>query len=104
MHSTRSAFNRIMMLIISLVSFGFGIVVLLLLAGWVTPRQLTPDGTTMFAQWNYFAQMRSHNPLLDILVGAICAAAGLLIFIMEVWPARRAQVQPTWQPPMTVPE
>ncbi len=106
MQSTRNAFNRFIMLIISVVSFGFGIVVLLLLAGWITPRQVTPDGATMFAQWNYFAQMRSHNPMLDVLVGVIAALAGLLIFLLEIWPARRRQVQatPAWQSPMNFPD
>lgn len=84
--NTRNAFNRFFMLVLSFVSFGFGIVVLLLLAGWIAPAQVSPNSTTFFNQWNYFAQMRSSHPLLDILVGGICAFAGLVIFIWELLP------------------
>jgi glycerol uptake facilitator-like aquaporin len=83
---TRNAFNRLFMLVISFVSFGFGIIVLLLLAGWIGPAQVSPNGTTFFNQWNYFAQVRTTHPLLDILVGGICAFAGLVILIWELLP------------------
>ena len=88
----RDTFNRILMLIVSFVSFGFGIIVLLLLAGWITPGDVSQNGTILYDVWNFFAQMRHPNPLFDILVGAICAFVGLVIFIMEVFPARRRQL------------
>ncbi|MGH2494725.1 MAG: hypothetical protein ACRDIV_08460 [Ktedonobacteraceae bacterium] len=87
----RDTFNRILMLIVSFVSFGFGIIVLLLLAGWITPGEVGIPGTILYNVWNFFAQMRHPNPLFDILVGAICAFVGLIIFLMEAFPARRQQ-------------
>jgi hypothetical protein len=84
----RNAFNRILMLVVSFVSFGFGIIVLLLLAGWITPGEVGIHGTILYGIWNFFAQMRHSNPLFDILVGAICAGVGLVVFLMELFPAR----------------
>lgn len=91
----RNAFNRLMVLVVSFVSLGFGIIVLLLLAGWITPGEVSTHGTILFSVWNFFAQMRHANPLFDILVGAICALVGLVVFIMELSPARS---QPMRQP------
>lgn len=91
----RNTFNRMIVLVASFVSFGFGIVVLLLLAGWITPLEVSPNGTVLYYIWNFFAQNRSANPLFDILVGAICAFVGLVVFLMELSPARRSLRQPT---------
>ena len=91
----RNAFNRLIVLVVSLVSFGFGIVVLLLLAGWITPLAVSTNGTVLYSVWNFFAQMRHTNALFDILVGGICAVVGLLVFITEVFPAKRALRQQT---------
>lgn len=91
----RNAFNRLIVLVASFVSFGFGIIVLLLLAGWLTPGEVSTYGTILFSIWNFFAQMRHTNTLFDILVGAICAFVGLVVFIAELFPAR---TQPMRQP------
>lgn len=90
----RNVFNRLLLIVLSFVSFAFGIVVLLLYAGWITPGMVSPNGKIMYQQWNFFAQMRTQDPLLVILVGAICAGVGLLIFLLEIWPARRQVQQP----------
>jgi hypothetical protein len=84
----RNVFNRFVVLVVSFASFGFGIIVLLLLAGWITPGEVGTPGTVLYDIWNFFAQMRHPNPLFDILVGAICAFAGLVIFITELFPGR----------------
>ena len=90
----RDAFNRLVVLVVSFVSFGFGIIVLLLLAGWITPGEVGTPGTILYNIWNFFAQMRHPNPLFDILVGAICAAVGLVVFITELFPGRTVRNQP----------
>jgi hypothetical protein len=88
---TRNAFNHLFMLVLSFVSLGFGVIVLLLLAGWIGPAQVSPNGTIFFNQWNYFAQMRTGHPLFDILVGGISAFAGLVVFIWELLPLRASR-------------
>ena len=85
----RNGFNRLFMLVLSFVSFGFGIVVLLLLGRWISPAEVSPNGTIMFDQWNFFAQSRVFNPLLGIIVGGVCAFAGLVGFIFQALPRKR---------------
>ena len=91
----RDSFNRLIVLVASFVSFGFGIIVLLLLAGWITPIEVSTTGTVLYYVWNFFAQMRHTNPLFDILVGGICAFVGLVVFITELFPARRPPIRQT---------
>lgn len=88
MLAVRNSFNRLLVLVLSFVSFCVGIIVLLLLANWIRPGDVSL-GSTMFNQWSYFSLMRTSNPLVDILVGGICAFAGLVIFLWQILPRKR---------------
>lgn len=81
-------FNRMIMLLLSLAALAFGVLVLLLLGGVLTPPQLSPGGV-LFAQWHFFTQLRGTDVNAAALVGVVLALVGLLVLILELLPGRR---------------
>lgn len=83
-----NTFNRIAMLLLSLAAFVFGVVVLLLVSGLVTPATVSPGGVFL-NQGRFFAHLNVADATTAALVGAIVAVVGLIVLILEILPGRR---------------
>jgi hypothetical protein len=84
----RNVFNRLLLALLGLAAFLGGLATLLLLAGWVTPGQLSPQGV-LLPQWSFLARLHAPDATLAarVSIGLLCA--GLLVLIIEVLPGRR---------------
>lgn len=83
-----NTFNRIAMLLLSLAALVFGVVALLLVSGLVTPANVSPGGV-LLNQWRFFVHLNATDATTAVLVSAIIAVAGLIIFILELLPGRQ---------------
>jgi hypothetical protein len=81
-------FNRLAMLLLSLAALAFGVVVLLLLSGLISPTIVSPGGLFL-NQWRFFAHLNGAEANTAVLVCAIVAVVGLILLILELLPSRR---------------
>lgn len=81
-------FNRIVMVLLSLVTLIFGVVALLLVNGLVTPANVSPGGVFLNL-WHFFAHLNSADATTATVVCAIVAVVGLVILILELLPGHK---------------
>jgi uncharacterized alkaline shock family protein YloU len=81
-------FNRIAMLLLSLAALVFGVVVLLLVSGLVSPASVSPGGVFLNL-WRFFAILNTKDATTAALVCAIVAVVGLIVLILELLSGRQ---------------
>src|ERR1051326_7997273 len=73
---TMNAVNRIVMILLSLVTFAFGVISLLLLAGILQPIWVSPAGALM-SQWQWIARLQGADKITGwIVFGDLTLACG----------------------------
>lgn len=83
-----NTFNRIVMVLLSLAAFVFGVVAFLLVSGLVAPASVSPGGV-LLDLWRFFAHLHSADATTATIVCAIVAVVGLIILILELFSGRR---------------
>lgn len=76
-------FNRIFIILLSLVAIAFSIIVLLLVGGVVRPAQVSPGGF-LFGLWNFFAQLNQANATIAAVIFIIVLIVALILLILEL--------------------
>jgi len=88
METHMNTFNRIVMVLLSLVALVFGVIALLLVSGLVTPANVSP-GSVFLNLWSFFAYLNPADATTAIWLCAIIAVVGLVVLILELLPGRR---------------
>jgi uncharacterized alkaline shock family protein YloU len=83
-----NVFNRIFIILLSLVAIAFSIIVFLLVGGVVRPAQISPGGF-LFDLWNFFAQLNQANATIAAIVFIIVLIVALILLILELNILRR---------------
>lgn len=83
-----NTFNRIVMVLLSLVALVFGVIALLLVSGLITPANVSP-GSIFLNLWRFFAHLNAADATIAIWVCAIIAVVGLVVLILELLSGRR---------------
>ena len=78
-----NVFNRIFMILLSLVAIAFSIIVFLLIGGVIRPAQVSPWGF-LFNLWSFFAQLNATNATIAVVAFAIVVIIALLLLILEL--------------------
>ena len=78
-----NVFNRIIMILLSLVAIAFSIIVFLLVGGVVRPTQVSPGGL-LLGLWNFFAQLNPTNATTAAIVCALVVIVAVIVFILEL--------------------
>jgi hypothetical protein len=78
-----NSFNRIAMLLLSIVALAFGSIALLLLGGLIQPAAVSPNGVFLH-QWSFFTQLNRPDATTAAIVCAVLAFVGLVILILEI--------------------
>jgi len=87
-----NVFNRIIMILLSLVAIAFSIIVFLLVGGVVRPTQVNPGGL-LLGPWRFFAQLNPTNATIAAIVCAIIVVVALLLLVLELNILRREPAQ-----------
>jgi hypothetical protein len=87
-----NVFNRIVMTLLSLAALAFGIIVLLLLGGIITPVQVSPYGI-LLRQWQFFTALNKADATTAAFVAAAIGIVGLIVLILELLPGPRKPAQ-----------
>jgi uncharacterized alkaline shock family protein YloU len=78
-----NVFNRIFMLILSLVAIAFSIIVILLTAGVVRPVQVSPGGF-LLGLWGFFARLNTTEATIAIVVCVFVIIVALILLLLEL--------------------
>ena len=78
-----NVFNRILVILLSLVAIAFSIIVLLLVGGIVHPTQVSPGGF-LLSLWLLFAQMNQTNATIAAVVSSLIVIVALILLILEL--------------------
>ena len=78
-----NVFNRIIMILLSLVAIAFSIIVFLLVGGVVRPTQVSPGGL-LLGLWSFFAQLNPTNTTTAVIVCALVVIVAVIVFILEL--------------------
>jgi uncharacterized alkaline shock family protein YloU len=78
-----NVFNRIIVILLSLVAIAFSIIVFLLVGGVVRPTQVSPGGL-LLGLWSFFAQLNPTNATIAVVVCALVVIVALIVFILEL--------------------
>ena len=78
-----NVFNRIIMILLSLVAIAFSIIVFLLVGGVVRPTQVSPGGL-LLGLWSLFAQLNPTNATSAVVVFALVVIVALILLILEL--------------------
>jgi uncharacterized alkaline shock family protein YloU len=78
-----NVFNRIFMILLSLVAIAFSIIVFLLVGGVVRPAQVSPGGF-LLGFWGLFAQMNATDATIAVVVFVFVVIAALILLILEI--------------------
>jgi uncharacterized alkaline shock family protein YloU len=78
-----NVFNRIIVILLSLVAIAFSIIVFLLVGGVVRPTQVSPGGL-LLGLWSLFAQLNSTNATIAVIVCALVVLVAVIVFILEL--------------------
>jgi hypothetical protein len=88
----RNVFNRLLLLLLSLVALATGIVLILLEGGLVTAAQISPGGFLQ-RQWDFLSHLNQADATTTTLVGVGLALVGLILLIVELVPGKRPPAQ-----------
>jgi len=78
-----NVFNRISMILLSLVAIAFSSIVFLLVGGVVGPTQVSPGGL-MLDLWRFFAQLNPTSATSAVVVCALVVLAAVLVLLLEL--------------------
>jgi uncharacterized alkaline shock family protein YloU len=78
-----NVFNRMIMILLSVVAIAFSIIVLLLVGGVVRPAQVSPGGF-LLGLWGLFAQLNSTNATIAAVVFALVVIVAVILLIFEL--------------------
>jgi uncharacterized alkaline shock family protein YloU len=78
-----NVFNRIIVILLSLVAIAFSIIVFLLVGGVVRPTQVSPGGL-LLGLWSFFAQLNPTNATIAVVVCALVVIVALILLILEL--------------------
>jgi len=78
-----NVFNRIIVILLSLLAIAFSIIVLLLVGGVVRPDQVSPGGF-LLSLWGLFAQMNQTNATIAAVVCSVIVIVALILIILEL--------------------
>lgn len=78
-----NVFNRIFVILLSLATIAFGIIVFLLVGGVVRPTQVSPWGF-LLSFWSLFAQMNPTQATTAAVVCALVVIVALILLILEL--------------------
>ena len=87
-----NVFNRIIVILLSLVAIAFSIMVFLLVSGVVRPAQVSPGGF-LLSFWSLFAQMNQANATTAAVVCALVVIVALILIILELITIRGESAQ-----------
>lgn len=77
------AFNRILLVLLALITLAFGIISLLLLFGSIRPSAVSPGGV-LYAQWRFFTTLHGSDATTALIVSAVLIIVALLVLIAEL--------------------
>ena len=78
-----NVFNRIFMILLSLVAIAFSVIVFLLVGGVIRPAQVSPGGF-LFNLWSFFAQLNSTNATIAVVIFALVVIIAVILLIFEL--------------------
>ena len=78
-----NVFNRIIVILLSLVAIAFSIIVFLLVGGVVRPTQVSPGGL-LLGLWSFFAQLNPTSATIAVIVCALVVIVAVIVFILEL--------------------
>jgi len=78
-----NVFNRIIVILLSLVAIAFSVIVFLLVGGVVRPTQVSPGGL-LLGLWSLFAQLNPTNATIAVVVFALVVIVALILLILEL--------------------
>src|ERR1700693_6656742 len=78
-----NVFNRIIVILLSLVAIAFSIIVFLLVGGVVRPTQVGPGGL-LLGLWSFFRSLNPTNATIAVVVCALVVIVALIVFILEL--------------------
>jgi hypothetical protein len=78
-----NVFNRIFMILLSLVAIAFSIIVFVLVGRVIRPAQVSPGGF-LFNLWSFFEQLNATNATIAVVIFAIVVIIALLLLILEL--------------------
>lgn len=78
-----NVFNRIFMIILSLATIAFSIIVFLLTAGVVRPAQVSPGGF-LLGLWGFFAGLNATDATIAVAVCVFATIVALILLILEL--------------------
>lgn len=84
--------NRILMIVLCLAALVAGIIILLLLGGFVAPVQVSPQ-SILLRQWSFFTHLNGSDATAAAIVGIVLILVGLVLLIVELLPGRRVPAQ-----------
>jgi uncharacterized alkaline shock family protein YloU len=87
-----NVFNRIFMILLSLVAIAFSVIVFLLVGGVIQPAQVSP-GEFLLGPWRFFAQLNSTNATIAVVILVLVVIAALILLIFEFNIFRRKPAQ-----------
>lgn len=78
-----NVFNRIFMIILSLLAIAFSIIVFLLTSGAVRPAQVSPGGL-LVGPWSFFAQLNATGATIAVVVCVFLVLLALIVLVLEL--------------------
>ncbi|GCE47502.1 hypothetical protein EI42_01040 [Thermosporothrix hazakensis] len=86
----RNVFNRIVLLILSILAIVFGILALLILGGLVSPAQLSPGGF-LHGLWSSIGMSSGPGRTTALISSIVALGLGLVFLGIELLPGRRGE-------------
>jgi uncharacterized alkaline shock family protein YloU len=80
---TMNVFNRIFIILVSLIAIAFSIIVFLLVGGIIRPAQVSPGGF-LLSFWSFFAQLNQANATSATVVCVVVLILAVILLILEL--------------------
>ena len=77
-----NVFNRIFVIILSLLAIAYSVIVFLLVGGVIQPAQVSPGGF-LLGPWRFFAQLNSTNATIAVVILILVVIAAVILLILE---------------------
>jgi uncharacterized alkaline shock family protein YloU len=87
-----NVFNRIFIILLSLVAIAFSVIVFLLVGGVVRPAQVSPGGF-LLGLWSLIAQLNQANATIAAVVFVIVVIVAVILLILELTLFQREPAQ-----------
>jgi hypothetical protein len=87
-----NVFNRIIVILVCLITIAFSIIVFLLVGGIIRPAQVSPGGF-LSGLWSFYSQLSSSNATIAAVAFALLLIVALIVLILEFYSLRSGSEQ-----------